>query len=85
MIAIDTALTTDRLGAEGCSTLPVVSDGRGFSSFWKPTPEELAALAAGATVQLIVLGSGHPPVSLYVNNPEWTKEIERLSARLEPA
>jgi hypothetical protein len=31
---------------------------------WEPTPDELAALNAGAPVILCVLGSGHPPVML---------------------
>jgi hypothetical protein len=31
-------------------------------SSWEPTPEELAALNAGAKVELSVIGSGHPPV-----------------------
>lgn len=50
-----------------CGALPVVIHESGtfrqtFSSFWKPSPEELAALAAGAQVRLIVYGGGHPPV-----------------------
>jgi hypothetical protein len=33
---------------------------------WLPTPEEIAALHAGAPLILRVVGSGHPPVMLYV-------------------
>lgn len=33
---------------------------------WLPTPEELAALNAGAPIILRVVGRGHPPVMVYV-------------------
>jgi hypothetical protein len=36
------------------------------ASFWKPTAEELAALNAGGSVSLWVLGETMPPVSLEV-------------------
>lgn len=36
-----------------------------FESAWEPTPDELAALNAGAPVILSVVG-GQPPVYLYV-------------------
>ena len=35
---------------------------------WLPTPEELAALQAGAAIILRVVGHGHPPVMLYVGD-----------------
>lgn len=35
-------------------------------SYWVPTPEEIAALAAGAKVALWILGESHPPVALEV-------------------
>jgi len=31
---------------------------------WFPTPDEMAAINAGAPIILTVLGSGHPPVML---------------------
>ena len=34
----------------------------GFITAWIPTPDELAALNAGAPVYLTVWGNGHPPV-----------------------
>lgn len=37
-------------------------------SFWKPAPEELAALNAGGTVVLWVAGDTMPPVALTVDN-----------------
>lgn len=39
-------------------------------SAWEPTPEEVAAIAAGAKVYLRVLGVGHPPVMLMVEGVE---------------
>lgn len=35
-------------------------------SFWKPSPEELAALNAGEHVVLWVIGGGMPPVAIEV-------------------
>ncbi|WP_373379901.1 hypothetical protein [Cupriavidus nantongensis] len=36
-------------------------------SYWKPTAEELAALNAGASVALWVIGQSMPPVALEVD------------------
>lgn len=36
---------------------------------WLPTPEELAALNAGAPIILRVCGTGHPPVMIYTGEP----------------
>lgn len=33
---------------------------------WLPTPAEIAAINAGASIILRILGTGHPPVMLYV-------------------
>lgn len=53
-----------------CGALPVtrvVADGvPHVVSFWQPTPEELKALAAGAPVELWVVGHTMPPVALAV-------------------
>lgn len=35
-----------------------------MQSAWLPTPEELAAIVAGAPIILTVMGKGHPPVML---------------------
>lgn len=35
---------------------------------WFPTPDELAALIAGAPVHLRIVGTGHPPVMLGVGD-----------------
>jgi hypothetical protein len=39
-------------------------------SLWEPTPDEIAAIAAGAKVLLSVVGTAHPPVGLYVQPQE---------------
>lgn len=44
-----------------CDPLIVQVDGSVFTSVWKPTPEDLAMLQAGAMVVLSVFG-GQPPV-----------------------
>ena len=36
-------------------------------SLWEPTPAEIAAIVAGASIQLCVLGTGHPPVIMQVS------------------
>lgn len=56
-----------------CLSLPVRDEidaaGRKMTSAWLPTPEELAAIAAGAPIHLTVYGNGHPPVMLSVGEP----------------
>ena len=52
-----------------CGRLDVrVQPGNVCESAWEPTPAELAALNAGASVILSVVG-GQPPVMLYVEAP----------------
>lgn len=55
-------------GMDNCEDLHVrvdVQDGlRIISSLWELTPEERAAIAKGANVQLNVYGEGHPVVSM---------------------
>lgn len=54
-----------------CYGLPVRIEKHGenncFVSAWEPTPDELAALNRGAKVMLRVVGDGHPPVMVYVD------------------
>ncbi len=68
---------TNRLGAPAswdperdgnCAHLWVRIVGNGCESAWEPTPEELAALNAGGSVVLRVIG-GQPPVALWVEPP----------------
>lgn len=35
---------------------------------WQPTPAEAVRLASGAPIYLIILGSEHPPVMMYVGD-----------------
>lgn len=53
-----------------CGGLPIRDEVQGrlrvMTSAWLPTPEELASLNAGAPVYLRVVGTGHPPVMVYV-------------------
>lgn len=55
-----------------CDALPVTRcelEGMpAMLSFWRPTAEELQALAAGGLVILSVLGCAHPPVSVGVTS-----------------
>lgn len=37
---------------------------------WEPTPAELAALNAGGTIYLRILGTAHPPVMMWAEEPE---------------
>lgn len=39
---------------------------------WLPTPEELAALNAGAAVHVRILGTAHPPIMVGVGSPPGT-------------
>ena len=84
MNAVDTPLTTHRLGAPSnwdaaqngdCSVLPVVADGVTIASYWKPSREELAALVAGGLVRLSVFSGGQPPVAVDVMCPEFTHGV----------
>lgn len=52
-----------------CCGLPIRDEQNGdmpcMVSAWEPTPDELAAIAAGAKIMLRIVGVGHPPVCLY--------------------
>lgn len=55
--------------------LPVLlmCDGDGYAqivSCWKPSPEELAQLAAGAVIRLVVMSAAMPPVWVDVAEAE---------------
>lgn len=63
------------LVAPGCDDLPVwrrtKADGDAMdtvTSYWVPTPEELASLAAGLPLVLSFLGSTHPPILVRVGD-----------------
>ena len=52
-----------------CGVLPVRQEPPYLLSAWPPLPEELAALNAGGSVLLHIVGSAHPVVALCVSNP----------------
>jgi hypothetical protein len=35
-------------------------------SAWEPTPDELAAIAAGAKIEVSIMGTVHPPINVRV-------------------
>jgi hypothetical protein len=37
-----------------------------MTSLWEPTPDEIAKIAAGAPIKLMIIGTSHPPVWLAV-------------------
>ena len=37
---------------------------------WEPTPKEIEAINAGKSILLMVLGTAHPPVNMFVENAE---------------
>lgn len=54
-----------------CNVLPILDvttdQGPFMISSWEPTPVELAALNAGASLNLWIAGSAHPVVALAVD------------------
>lgn len=47
-----------------CDELHVIHKGNSFTSFWKPTDQELETLKSGGYIFLTVLASGHPPIAI---------------------
>ena len=76
MIAMIAGATRVLGQSQGYLGLPVrdqiehcVATGRDVPSMttaWTPTPEELAALNAGASVHVTLQGTGHPPIYVSV-------------------
>lgn len=67
--AIEGANCLMRGNGADVADLRVINTGDCFISAWLPTPEELAALNAGAAVHLHIYGSSHPPVYVGVAQP----------------
>ena len=44
---------------------------RGVLSYWQPSEQERAAIAAGAPVCVAVMGMTHPPLAIGVDGVEW--------------
>lgn len=36
---------------------------------WEPTPEEIAKIVAGASIEVRILGTAHPPMMVGVGEP----------------
>lgn len=59
-----------------CGALPVriEQNARGwpatFTSYWRPSADDLAALNSGAHVRLTIVGHVHPPVAVSVERAE---------------
>jgi hypothetical protein len=57
-----------------CNVLPIrdvmTEHGPFMVSSWEPTPDEMAAINAGGSIQLWIAGTGHPVVSLTVDAVE---------------
>jgi hypothetical protein len=53
-------------------------------SAWEPTPAELAALLAGAPVYLQIVGAGHPPVWVWVDEAKAPVAQRLALAHLSP-
>jgi hypothetical protein len=81
MNIVDTVLTNARLGAPSswdqgkdgrCVTLPTYREDGGLdsyashTSFWLPTPEDLARLNAGDPIALTIYGNTHPVVAVHM-------------------
>ena len=56
--------------AQGYLGLPIrdqtLGGAKAMVSAWEPTPEELQRLNHGAKVEVIILGTGHPPIRVEV-------------------
>ena len=57
------------IGSDDVADLHIRREDSAVWSFWKPTPEELAALVMGGTVALHVASSTHPPLSIHATTP----------------
>lgn len=49
---------------------------------WQPTPVELIALNAGASIHVILVGNNHPPIMVEVGPP--CEDAERLEGQQQP-
>lgn len=50
--------------------------GQAMLSRWEPTPDELALLNAGGSIELRIVGGMHPPVSLIADPPVQDEEVQ---------
>lgn len=81
MKAVKTIHTTRVLGeAQGYVALPVVdaviqeTGNPVMVTHWKPSPEQLARLNDGKLVQIMLLGTEHPPIMVDVSE-QWFEVV----------
>ena len=59
--------------SQGYRGLPIrdtVEDGTPeMTSVWQPGPQDIAAINAGASIYLTIVGAQHPPVRIEVGEP----------------
>lgn len=77
MKPVRTATTNTVLGAPRdwdaaqhgeCEGLPIAVNDNVMFSYWRPSPTEVLRILRGQPIRLGVFGSGHPPVSLDMEN-----------------
>jgi hypothetical protein len=68
---------------EECGDLHILREETSISSFWKPEPEELAALNKGLPIMLTCLGHSHPPISLEVLAPSTEQSEEETQSNTQ--
>jgi hypothetical protein len=63
-----------------CETLPAYRDDQAnsTSSFWLPSPEDLAKLNAGQPICLTIYGRTHPVVSVHLEHTVMKEHITRV-------
>lgn len=64
-----------------CMPLPIKRDEHGLTSMWVPDADELAALNAGAAVQLTIMANAHPVVSVGVSQQSGTSTAAQSDPR----
>lgn len=66
MTPIRTSACNLMLTADGCFDLPAAKGADFIATYWAPSDEEKAMIAAGFPVKLTIVGHAHPPVMLEV-------------------
>lgn len=62
-----------------CADMPAIR------SVWEPRPEERAALACGANIELVVVGTEQPPVSINTTDEQARSRPNRLTDGRAPS
>lgn len=71
VLGAPTGWNQQELPCNALAITDVVIDGhRAVTSFWRPSQEELTALASGGLVMLSVVGTTMPPAIIEVTRPE---------------